>query len=326
MNTINKNIKTFPQYDKIKINKLTYYELEPEENIFSDVVADITHRCNMTCKNCYIPNRNVPDMDIDRMIDCISKLPNRTMIRIIGAEPTMRNDLHKIIERIRATGNRCTLLTNGLKLASNKYVVSLKKARLSHVYISLNGVDNNDWYEEIDELRCAKVKIMALKNIYANKFILDTGTIIVKGVNDEAPLRMLNLLKRENIVHAVCRFKNVGQLGRYMKESGDENYTQEQMITLISKQVGVSEDYIWEWKNKPIYQNDHVEDCSFMFPLESNAANKFLHRSGIWIKIADWDVGNKPTAFPGQTRRGRITEDFKIAPFFEHVKLNEGGY
>jgi len=24
-------------------------------------------------------------MDIDRMIDCISKLPNRTMIRIIGA-------------------------------------------------------------------------------------------------------------------------------------------------------------------------------------------------------------------------------------------------
>ena len=23
----------------------------------------------MTCKNCYIPNREIPDMDIDKMID-----------------------------------------------------------------------------------------------------------------------------------------------------------------------------------------------------------------------------------------------------------------
>lgn len=304
---------------------LNYYELEPEDNIFSDVVADVTHKCNMTCKNCYIPNRDVEDMDIDRMIDCISRFPKRTMIRIIGAEPTMRNDLHEIIARIRATGNRCTLLSNGLKLASNRYVARLKEARLSHVYISLNGVDNDDWYEEIDELRCSKVKIMALKNIHANKFVLDTGTIIVKGVNDEAPSRMLSLLQREGIDHAVCRFKNVGQLGRYMKEC-DENYTQEQMIKLLSTQVGVSEDYIYEWKHKPIYQNDHVEDCAFMFPLNPNSAGKRLHRSGIWIKVADWDTTDKPTAFPNQKRRGRITEDFKIAPFFEHVKLNEGGY
>tara|TARA_B110000263_G_C15290410_1_gene502975 strand:- start:959 stop:1798 length:840 start_codon:yes stop_codon:yes gene_type:complete len=279
----------------------------------------------MNCKNCYIPNRDVEDMDIDRMIDCISRFPKRTMIRIIGAEPTMRNDLHEIIARIRATGNRCTLLSNGLKLASNRYVARLKEARLSHVYISLNGVDNDDWYEEIDELRCSKVKIMALKNIHANKFVLDTGTIIVKGVNDEAPSRMLSLLQREGIDHAVCRFKNVGQLGRYMKEC-DENYTQEQMIKLLSTQVGVSEDYIYEWKHKPIYQNDHVEDCAFMFPLNPNSAGKRLHRSGIWIKVADWDTTDKPTAFPNQKRRGRITEDFKIAPFFEHVKLNEGGY
>ena len=32
-----------------------YYELEPENNIFQDVVIDVTHRCNMNCKNCYIP-------------------------------------------------------------------------------------------------------------------------------------------------------------------------------------------------------------------------------------------------------------------------------
>ena len=33
-----------------------YYELDPEDNHFTDVTADVTHQCNMTCQNCYIPN------------------------------------------------------------------------------------------------------------------------------------------------------------------------------------------------------------------------------------------------------------------------------
>ena len=35
----------------------------PEENPFNTVFVDLTHRCNMKCRNCYIPNRQVPDMD-----------------------------------------------------------------------------------------------------------------------------------------------------------------------------------------------------------------------------------------------------------------------
>lgn len=33
----------------IPISKIDYFELEPENNIFYSVVADITHRCNMEC-------------------------------------------------------------------------------------------------------------------------------------------------------------------------------------------------------------------------------------------------------------------------------------
>ena len=143
-----------------------YYELEPEDNYFTDVTADVTHKCNMECSNCYVPNRDIPDMDIDKLIDCISRFPKRTMIRIMGAEPTMRMDLTDIIVRIKKSGHRCTLLTNGLKLASKRYVQMLKDANLTHIYLSLNGVDNDDWYEHIDEMRCAKQKIMALENIH----------------------------------------------------------------------------------------------------------------------------------------------------------------
>ena len=114
---------------------LNYYELEPENNHFNDVCVDVTHRCNMKCKNCYVPNREIPDMDIDKLIDCLSKFPKRASIRIIGAEPTMRSDLPDIISRIKALGHRQILLTNGLRLARSGYVEKLKKAELTHVYL-----------------------------------------------------------------------------------------------------------------------------------------------------------------------------------------------
>lgn len=315
---------------------MNYYELEPSENHFSDVMVDVTHRCNMTCKNCYLPNREYPDMDADRLIETIKQFPKRTMIRVVGAEPTMRKDLPELILRIKETGHRVTLLTNGLRLANEDYVRSLRDNKLSHVYLSLNGVDNDDWYEQIDEMRCADKKIRALENLSANKFIIDTGTIIVKGINDEAPSRLLHLFKEKNIDHALCRIKNVGKLGRsqFDQDNGgyvlslNENYSMEGLIKLVAEQTGLSVDYIESWRHKPIYENDEPEDSSFIFPLNPNIKGKLLHKSGIWFKIADWNTFSNPDGvpLPNNTRRGRLTEDFKVAPMSEHVKLNEGGY
>jgi len=304
---------------------MNYYELEPEKNHFSDVVIDITHRCNMSCKNCYIPNRDIPDMDIDKMIDAVSRFPKKTMIRIIGAEPTMRRDLPEIITRIKQTRNRCTLLTNGLRLSVDNYVKKLKSAGLRHCYISLNGADNDDWYEQIDELRCATKKIKALENLVNNKFIIDTGTIVVKGVNDEVIARMLHVYEKTGVKNVMCRLKNIGDIGRSMADNG--NYTQKELITLLSEQTGMSEDYIYSWKNRPIYENDHVEADSFMLPLDPKAEGRFVHKSGIWFKIANWNSEDSETVpLSNSLRRGRLTEDFKVAPFFEHVKMNEFEY
>ena len=178
---------------------INYYELKPEENHFDDVVIDVTHRCNMQCKNCYIPNREIPDMDADRMIEAISKFPKKTTIRIIGAEPTMRKDLPELITRIKQVPHRMALLTNGLRLARLNYVQTLKNAGLRNVYLSMNGVDNDDWYEEIDELRCAEKKIQAMQNSAKLNILRDIGCIIVWGVNNDAPKRFLKLLRNNNI-------------------------------------------------------------------------------------------------------------------------------
>tara|TARA_Y100001937_G_scaffold110236_1_gene155616 strand:- start:427 stop:1311 length:885 start_codon:yes stop_codon:yes gene_type:complete len=294
---------------------MKYFELEPEKNTFSEVVADLTHRCNMKCKNCYIPNRDVPDMDVDKLIECISKFPKKITMRLIGAEPTMRRDLPEIIERVKKTGHRAILLTNGLRLSNLQYAQSLKDAGLRHCYISLNGVDNDDWYEEIDELRCSTKKIMALENMHKVGLMIDVGCILVKGCNDDAPARMINLMNQKKISNCVIRFKNIGNIGRHMEQ---QNWTGEELIDNIAQQLDISSEYIRSWKEKVDGKTSEYD--SFYFPIKQNQRP----RRGRWIKIANWNNGDKPLL--GSTRRGRITEDFQVAPFFEHVVMNEGGY
>ncbi|TNF33602.1 MAG: hypothetical protein EP312_08685, partial [Gammaproteobacteria bacterium] len=66
----------------------TGHSFAPEDNPFTTLFADITHRCNMECPNCYIPNRDIPDMDAEWLYGILARLPRRTRIRLVGAEPT----------------------------------------------------------------------------------------------------------------------------------------------------------------------------------------------------------------------------------------------
>ena len=104
---------------------------QPENNPFQTIMVDVTHRCNMACKNCYIPNRDVPDMDVDWLAGILARLPRRARIRLAGAEPTMRADLPDIIRTVRRLGHTPLLLTNGLRISHRKYVRSLKARRVA---------------------------------------------------------------------------------------------------------------------------------------------------------------------------------------------------
>src|SRR5687768_415169 len=88
----------------------------PEDSPFDTLFADITHRCNMACSNCYIPVRDLPDLPVDWLYGILARLPRRTRIRLVGAEPTMREDLPQIIAQVRRLGHLPVVLSNGLKL------------------------------------------------------------------------------------------------------------------------------------------------------------------------------------------------------------------
>ena len=319
-------------------------ELLPEENTFSTIVVDLTHRCNMMCKNCYIPNRNIPDMDISKLENVLQRLPKRTFIRLIGAEPTMRDDLPDIIRMVKKYGHKPCLVTNGLKLAHIDYCRDLKKAGLSLITMSMNGANNDDYYKALDNGKYATLKTRALTNIFRCGFMINTGTIIAKNINENAICEQVETFiqcaKNASVdfknfnpwkkVIPVLRFKNIGHLGDYMI---GHDISMDELILLVSQKLNIDPSTIKSneifsgsthivLKNinsrKHMYQNN-TSNPSYMFHYETEIGP-------IIIRLIDWSNNEDGLIDPDNPNRGRLTQNWKIAPFYEHVKYNEWGY
>lgn len=313
---------------------MNYFELQPEDNTFSNIVVDLTHRCNMECANCYIPNRDIPDLDKERLYDFLERLPSRTYIRLIGAEPTMREDIFEIIARVKQIGHRPSLTTNGLKLAQESYVLKLKDAGLRLLLHSMNGADDDEAYQELDNGKWATVKTRALYNILKHRLPVNTGTIISRGINEHCIKRQIDVFVNTalelginfdttapyNRITPVLRMKSVGLIGR--NQGNEYSLTMQELAQLASEQLEIPyETIIGSTATAGVVKAGSYGEAetSLLFPYQS-AAGK------IFIRFIDWSVNDDGVIDHDNPNRGRLTEDFTVAPFFEHVKLNEFGY
>ena len=290
-----------------------YFEQKPEDNTFTLLMVDLTHRCNMECSNCYIPNREIPDMEVKPLYEFLKKLPDRITIRLIGAEATVRKDLPYIIRNVRQCGHKVSLTTNGLKLASKNYTRNLKNAGLRMVLLSMNGADNPDVYGIIDGgTEYANMKVKALENCMNQNMIINTGTIIAKGCNEFTFSDQVNLVRKKmketsykSKIKPILRFRSVGKLGRYMEDS---SYSLPEMEEQFKYYIG---------------DVDSIEEIT---PYHHGIFTNFYEMEDMFVRLVDWSVDDEGVPDSENEFRGRITPDWKIAPFFEHVKLNEFGY
>ena len=313
---------------------MQYFELQPEENTFSNIVVDLTHRCNMECANCYIPNREFPDLDKHKLYEFLDRLPSRTYIRLIGAEPTMREDIFEIIQHVKKAGHRPSLTTNGLKLAQLPYVKELKKAGLRLLLHSMNGADEDAVYQTLDNGKWAVVKVRALENILACRLPITTRTIIAKGINDHTVGRQVftfvNAALKVGVnfdttnpykgITPVLRIKSVGLIGRNMGEHCA--YEIHELAQLAAEQLDLPFDMIINSKATAgvVKAGSYGEaETSLLFPYESEAGK-------IWIRLIDWRINDEGVIDHDNPNRGRLTQNWTVAPFFEHLKQNEFGY
>jgi uncharacterized radical SAM superfamily Fe-S cluster-containing enzyme len=267
----------------------------PEECPYDCVMIDVTHRCNMTCSNCYVPNRIIPDMDAKWLSSIFARLPKGMFVRLTGGEATLRNDLPEIIADAREHGHHPVLLTNGLRLADRKYVRTLKHAGLQVCYLSFSGGFDDELYWAIDEMRCAEKKRLAFENLRAEHMFTSLGMILVRGVNEHVVGDVWRAIKQGRNVREL-HLRSVGAMGRFMQTMP---LTTDEMFDAFCKAADLT----------PASLDRRVRSAS---------ADEF-YVGRVHVQMTHWpDLGS--------TVRGRLTPEGLIAPFMEHVIANDGGY
>lgn len=291
-----------------------YYELEPKSNTFKTLSIQTTYKCQQTCANCYLGemlnNDSIPDIDLVEFEKAIKALPKRTDIRFIGAEPTMNPNLVELIKITRKNGHRPSLLTNGLKLRREPYAQELKDAGLNLLGISMNGGLENDIYLDMDNGKYAKSKMIALENIFKVKMLPHINVILdPSNVHVVEPLidYIVEMALKHNVKFSPTKFpvmirlKSVGKMGFY-KDTHTFN--------------------IHELKE--IVTNLHGDDITFVDTIDGHLEKRsltynFPTKAGTMLgKITDWSIDDDGIPDSGSTRRGILTDKYKVAPFFEY--------
>jgi molybdenum cofactor biosynthesis enzyme MoaA len=251
----------------------------------------------MTCRNCYIPNRTVPDLDYSWLAGILSRLPRHTKVRFAGAEPTLREDLCDLIRLARQFRLHPALMTNGLKLAAREYVRALKRAGLRVIYLSFNGGFDPEAYRRIDgSFDCAAKKLQALDNLCSESIYVSLGMILVPGINEDHPRAVLDFCRRHRQVREF-HIRGVARMGRYMK---NRSFNLQQLMAIFARNADLNVDAILAGR-----------------PLENPFDFHWSKR--LTVHLTEWpDLGSR--------WRGRLTPEGMIEPSFEHILANEGGY
>lgn len=120
----------------IKYEKPCLYKTQSIESLW----LVLTYRCQLHCKWCYTRNGNIQqDMKLEDALNACrmhAKLGGKNII-LIGGEPLLYPHLIPIVQECAKLNLNTILITNGYSLEKEQNVVSLKKAGLSRLTLSL---------------------------------------------------------------------------------------------------------------------------------------------------------------------------------------------
>ena len=107
----------------------------------STTIIESTDRCNLNCKQCYHePNNKLVDKPAEYIIAKALSV-STPIVSLMGAEPTVREDLPYILSQIRINGKYPSIYTNGIKISDREYLESLMRAGLHSLSVSVHTAD-----------------------------------------------------------------------------------------------------------------------------------------------------------------------------------------
>jgi MoaA/NifB/PqqE/SkfB family radical SAM enzyme len=164
-------------------------------------------------------------------------------IALTGGEPTMRDDLPKLVREIKYgfPGLSITLVTNGIKLANENYLKELCDSGVDVVMLSLNGLNVDTYnYTNPYDMDILSIKKKVLDNLSKYKVRTIMSPMIVKGVNEDDLHDLFNYAFLHLDFVYEMRIRGACNLGRH--ENVDAPYLSE-LFDITAKAIGKNRNF-----------------------------------------------------------------------------------
>ncbi|WP_187856855.1 GTP 3',8-cyclase MoaA [Helicobacter pylori] len=167
--------------------------------------VSVTKQCNFRCQYC-MPATPLDFFDgeellpLDNVLEFLKIAIDEGVkkIRITGGEPLLRKGLDEFIAKLHAYNKEVALVlsTNGFLL--KKMAKDLKKAGLSRVNVSLDSL-KSDRVLKISQKDALKNTLEGIEESLKVGLKLKLNTVVIKSVNDDEILELLEYAKNRHI-------------------------------------------------------------------------------------------------------------------------------
>jgi len=161
------------------------YDNLPEKNPFSapylkNLMINLTEKCNLTCKHCYITNKNLVDFPLEKVKDIINEFYELQGIKVIltGGEPYLYPNLKELLTYLLDIPIQKLMLTNGTLIKEKPELLDLLEQNYFDMYVSIDGLENT--HNDFRNANCFQDSIDGIKLLLDNNITTSINTMIHK--------------------------------------------------------------------------------------------------------------------------------------------------
>jgi anaerobic magnesium-protoporphyrin IX monomethyl ester cyclase len=255
----------------------------------------VSYGCNLSCNFCYFPKRVRQDPGFDELKKIIMNFRG-SKISFTGGEPTLREDLPRLIALVVGAGKDASMATNGIKLADANLVKTYKTAGLNKLVFSLNAL-SDDAFCRMEGQKLLDVKLRALENLRKEGIKVQISVTLARGLNEnELPKIYRYCLDHLDFVTDL-RIRSVSAVGRHLQTS---SLCGSEILSLVSRVTGINRmELINDFKRGVNYS------AGFLFPIVL-----YLVKDTSGVKVIDFDTNLNRDRYLSRIRKAVFARSY----------------
>ena len=230
-----KTIKIYKRLSKKKKN-VKYYDNNIELEFPLKIQWNITNRCNLKCKHCYLGNLNNQQLSSDELYLIADRLINSNVIEvgISGGEALLVEDLPYIVYKLISNDIKVNIFTNGLflKKFENKLVSIMKKTPIDDLRFSVS-IDGLKQTHDMIRGKGTYDKIMNNLTYIINRGYLVTTNTVLSELNCKEVPELYELLHSMGVYK--IQIANLIDSGRANKSLKIDSISKKMFINELQK-------------------------------------------------------------------------------------------